>query len=113
MSKRDDRILIADMIEHASDAIEFVGQMSFEEFCQDKKTKAAVIRCIQTVGEAAGRVSEETRARLSEIPWKAIIGMRNILVHRYFNLDEEALWKVVQSDLKDLIATLHKAAKPD
>lgn len=77
-----------------------------------QKTKAAVIRCIQTIGEAAGRVSEKTQTEATKVPWKAIIGMRNILVHRYFNLDEEALWKVVESDLRGLIGDLRKSTKP-
>lgn len=111
MTKRADEILAADMIEHASDAIDFIGSLSFEEFCSDKKTKAAVIRCIQTIGEAASRISETVKQKNSNVPWKAIIGMRNILVHRYFNLDDEALWKVVQQDIPSLIEKLQKIIK--
>ena len=106
MSKRDDKVLLQDMLEHANDAIKFVGAMTLDEFCKDKKTKAAVTRSIRTIGEAASRVSEGTRLTIPAIPWKAMIGMRNILVHRYFDLDDEALWKVVIQDLVDLVPYL-------
>jgi uncharacterized protein with HEPN domain len=61
------------------------------------------------VGEAVGPVSEEKRNQIAIVPWKAIIVMRNILVHRYFNLDEEALWKVVRVDPGQLLEILRRA----
>ena len=111
MTKRDDLNLVADMIDNASDSIAFVDGLTFSEFCLDRKTKAAVLRCIQTIGEAASRVSQNERNAHPEIPWKEIIGMRNILVHRYFNLDDEAIWKVISNDLPVLLRDL-KALRP-
>jgi len=66
----------------------------------------AVVRAIEIVGEAASRVSEETRSSASEIPWRAIIGMRNRIIHAYFDIDKDILWKAAAEEIPALAATL-------
>lgn len=63
---------------------------------------------MQTFGEAATKISETSRSGSTSVPWTAIVGMRNILVHRYFNLDDEAIRKVVQQDLPGLMADVRQ-----
>ena len=58
----------------------------------------AVVRALEVIGEAAGRVSEETRSSTPDIPWRAMIGMRNRLSHGYFDIDTEVVWQTVTSE---------------
>jgi len=70
-----------------------------------------IVRHLQIIGEAANRVTEETRARFSEIPWGKMIGMRHILVHGYFEIDTEIVWTVVEKDLTPLKDQFQSAIK--
>jgi uncharacterized protein with HEPN domain len=69
----------------------------------------ALARLLEIVGEAAGRVSDETRALHSEIPWPQIIGLRNRLIHGYDAVDYDILWQIITDDLPALLAILEKA----
>ncbi len=73
----------------------------------------AVVRAIEIVGEAAVNISEEGRRELPNIPWKSITGMRNRIVHAYFDIDYEIVWETVTLRLPELIAELEKIIPPD
>ena len=64
---------------------------------------------MEIIGEAAKNVSAETRARLPEVPWRAIAGTRDRLVHAYFDVDHDRLWQIVSVDLPALVAQLERA----
>jgi uncharacterized protein with HEPN domain len=84
----------------------FVVGYTPAELAQDRKTLFAVIRCIEIVGEAAAKVSDSTRARAPDIPWGAIVGMRNRLVHAYFDVDTDLVWKTTSTELPALMRKL-------
>jgi uncharacterized protein with HEPN domain len=111
MSMRDDRVSLRDMLNHASEAVELLGDGSRDEFGKNRVMQLAVTRLVEVVGEAASRVSVATRHRYSDIPWPQIIGMRNRLIHGYDVVDWDLLWDTVQSDLPPLIASLRKASE--
>lgn len=67
-----------------------------------------MVHCIQEIGEAVSRVSEETRARAPAIPWTQIVWMRHRLVHAYFAIDGNLVWEVLQRDLGPPVAELEK-----
>ena len=73
----------------------------------------ALVKEIEIVGEAAARVSEATREHLTDIPWDELIGMRNRLVHAYFDVNLDIVWQTVQEDLPKLIALLDLIEPPD
>ncbi|MCC7387839.1 MAG: DUF86 domain-containing protein [Phycisphaerales bacterium] len=75
----------------------------------DDMLRRAVKDCVQEIGEAAARVSDEGRARAPRLPWAKIVGMRHILVHVYHDLDNDAIWRVVADDLPVLTADLEAA----
>jgi uncharacterized protein with HEPN domain len=77
-----------------------------DRFDSDGLLQDAVVRRLEIIGEAAGRVSPETVAAHPGIPWREIIGMRNRIVHEYFRIDLDVVWRVVQEDLQDLIDKL-------
>ena len=76
-----------------------VAGMARDELERDRKTLFAVIRCVEIIGEAAARISEATRTSTPDIPWSAITGMRNRLVHAYFDVDTDVLWNTVTVEL--------------
>ena len=110
MSARDarerDLVKCEDMRLYAERAREFLGQRSLEEFVVDEMAQAAVVHCIEVIGEAARLVSEDTRRRAPEIPWPLIIGMRNVLAHQYGTVDFERVHAVVTEQVPDLLVHL-------
>ncbi len=91
-----------DMREALSSIEEFVGGMTFDEFERDAKTRFAVIRAFEVLGEAAKKVPETVRERYPEIPRKEMTGMRNKLIHEYFAVDTKVLWKTIRTDIPQM-----------
>lgn len=86
--------------------LDFTAGQQFESFLADRKTRNAVERNLEIIGEAAGRASVAFREAHPVIPWKAIIGLRNALIHEYGEIRFEILWSVVQQKLPELIQEL-------
>ena len=103
-----DLVKCEDMRIHTERARQFMGTRSLEEFLSDDMVQAAVIRCVEVVGEAARQVSEDTRRRAPGIPWAEIVGMRNILAHDYGAVDLERVYSVVMEDLLELLKHIIK-----
>jgi uncharacterized protein with HEPN domain len=97
---------IRDMIENAEKALLFVSEMNFEEFSQDEKTIYAVVRAIEVIGESARNVPEDLRNTYSEIPWREITGTRDKLIHEYFGVNLNVVWRTVKEDLPALVTQL-------
>jgi uncharacterized protein with HEPN domain len=79
---------------------------SQETFLSNHQTQDAITYAVLVVGKAAAQVSGERRNEIPGLPWREIVGMRNRLVHRYFDVDLDVLWDVVQSDLPEVIETI-------
>ena len=103
MSKRDPRLYCDDILESGSAILDFIQQMSFEEFCDDRKTYSAVIREFEIIGEAVGKLPQSIRERRSDVEWQDIRDFRNLLIHEYFGVDLEIIWKIIKDDLPVLI----------
>lgn len=84
----------------------FTAGMDQATLRADRRTQAAVLYEIVVVGEAANRLSDDFRARHPEIPWKEIVGMRNILAHQYDKVDADEVWEVVHQDIPELMAMI-------
>ena len=106
-----DRIRVQHILDEAEEASKYIEAISFEEFIKDGKTVRAVIRSIEVIGEAASRISGEFREEHPDIPWQKIIGMRNRLIHVYFDIDLPVLWQTVKENLPSLIEQLHSIQK--
>ncbi len=104
--RQRDLVKCEDMRLHAERAVAFLGRKTRDEFQADDMLQAAVIRCVEVVGEAARQVSQDTRARAPEIPWSQVIGMRNVLAHDYGVVDPERIHAVVTQHLPLLLARL-------
>ena len=111
--RRDDTSYLLDMLVAARDAVVFADGLSFSEFARDQRTQLAILKCVEIVGEAASRVSAETREAHPAIPWREIVGMRNRLAHAYFEIDLRLVWDTVRNDLPPLIVQLEPLVPPE
>jgi len=105
-SRERDLVKCEDMRLYAQRAKEFLGSRSQDEFLADEMVQAAVVRCIEVIGEAARLVSEDTRRRAPETPWPLITGMRHVLAHDYGTVDLERVYRVVTEQLPELLTHL-------
>ena len=101
-----DLVKCEDMRLHSQQAVKFLAGRPLSEFLKDDMAQAAVIRCLEVVGEAARQVSEETRLRAPGIPWKLVTGMRHVLAHDYGNVEPARVHSVVTEHLSALVLHL-------
>jgi uncharacterized protein with HEPN domain len=102
----DDRIRVLHMIEAAESALSFVSGRERADLDRDRMLLFGVVRAIEVVGEAAGKVSEATRTAAPEIPWASIVSMRNRLIHAYFDIDRDIVWKTVTEEMPPVLSSL-------
>lgn len=110
---RDDAAYLLDILIAARDELSFVLGLTWEQFEESRLHQNAVIKTIEIIGEAAGRLSNETKTTHAEIPWAEIIGMRHRLVHGYFEVNVRYVWDTVQRDLQPLIALIEPLVPPE
>ncbi len=96
------------MLASAQQAAGYVQGQTFERFWDDTRTRDAVAMRLTVIGEAAGKVSPETAAKLPQIPFHQISGLRNRIAHHYESVDFREVWKITQQDLKPLVTELEK-----
>src|SRR5690348_6099874 len=101
-----DRLRLQHMRDAARAALAFTEGRTRADLTADLMLQFALVRALEIIGEAAARLTEPTRAAHPEIPWSAVIGMRNRLVHGYFDVDLEIVWRTAAESLPPLIATL-------
>lgn len=99
MPKREDILLIEDMVECCRNIYDYIEDLSFDNFINDRKTVDAVTRNFEILGEAASITSEELRYNNIHIEWKKIKEFRNVLIHEYFGVDYEIMWRIIKLQL--------------
>lgn len=109
----DDRVRLQHIVDALRAAIEFTQGHTRKNLDQDQMLVFALVHAIQIVGEAASKVSEETRALLTGIPWPAIVGMRHRLVHAYFDVDLDILWATAVEAAPTLLAQIETVLVED
>ncbi len=102
MSKRSTAYLLTDMLDAIQAINEFIKGVDYQYFIKDRKTRDAVVRNVQVLGEAANWVSSDYREQHINIEWTKIIRSRHILVHDYFGIDYEIIWQIVTVHLPAL-----------
>ena len=113
---KDDRLYLVHIVECLRKIQSYT--VDGEEFFRgDDKTQDAVVRNFEVIGEAAKRVSPETRAQASEVPWKSLAGFRDVLIHQYEGVDLDQVWNAVDRDLpspatqiEDILRSLEASA---
>jgi uncharacterized protein with HEPN domain len=100
--EKDDLIFIDHIFESIIKIERYVDGLTVHDFVDNDLVKDAVVRNFEIIGEATKHLSPEFRNKYSEIPWKKIGGMRDILIHDYLGIDIYAVWDTIASDLPDL-----------
>ncbi len=106
MSKRQPYLLIEDIIDSGNKILEYTKGITFEEFTKDSKTIDAVIRNFEIIGEAANRLPDSFKEEHTQIDWHRIRGFRNRIVHDYFGIDYEIVWKIKEGFLPQTLSLL-------
>ena len=104
--RAEDRIRLLHMVEASQAALQFMTGRQRGDLQTDQMLLFAVLRAIEVIGEAANKVSEDVRIGNASIPWKAIVGMRNRLIHAYFDVDTEMVWETVQVEIPEIVVKL-------
>jgi uncharacterized protein with HEPN domain len=104
---KDDRLYLHHMLERCHRITRFIGS-GRETFMASEELQDAVIRNLEVIGEAAKRVSAETRGRLASLDWRTICGMRDVLIHDYIGVDLDEVWNVASSRIPELQAVLEQ-----
>ena len=105
---KDDKVRLRHMLDASRKVMEFVQGRTRADLKKDEKLTLALVRLIEVIGEAATQVSKEFQELHQEIPWSLITGMRNRLIHAYFDVDLDRVWDTAKDDLPPLIFELEK-----
>jgi len=103
MSKRrSDANYLQDIWDAIISIEEYLHGYDYDAFVSDKRTRDAVARNLEIIGEAIKKLSPAIRSKYPEVPWRSIAGLRDVLIHDYFGVDYEDIWEIVSTDLKEL-----------
>ena len=102
MSQRSSRIFLEDIIQSADKIRRYTKGLEYDDFVRNEMVTDAVLRNIEIIGEAAGNIPEDIRSLYPHIPWRRIVGLRNIVIHAYFNVDLNIIWQIVTVNLPEI-----------
>ena len=105
---RDYRLYLNDMLVAAEKVLRYTQGVDFAHFLTDEKTFDAVVRNLEILGEAAKHVPAEAQARYPGIEWRNIAGLRDIVAHEYFGIDEDILWDIIEYQVPDLLTQVRQ-----
>ena len=108
---RDYRDFLSEMAEARGSIIRFVGGMTLDEYLADEKTRYAVMRGYEIMGEAVRHLPEDFKTANPDIPWATMAAVRNRIVHGYFGIDDTILFTTIDEELKALLPRLEALAR--
>jgi uncharacterized protein with HEPN domain len=108
---RESDYYLQDILDAMEKAQQFVENLSYEEFTKDDKTVFAVVRALEIIGEATKNIPDNNRKNNPYVPWKDMVGMRDILIHAYFGVDMETVWLTVTKRITEIKPLIQKMLK--
>lgn len=109
--KRNINLFFEDILEAINSIKEYTQNMDYGEFIKDKRTRDAVVRNLEIIGEATKNIPDEIKEKYPEINWKAISGMRDKLIHEYFGVSNLIVWETLTNDLPLFESQIEKIVK--
>ncbi len=105
---KDDEVRLRHILDAAREAVGFIEGKDRENLETDRKLNLSLVRLLEIIGEAAKGIRNDFRREHPELAWKSMIGMRDRLIHGYFDINLEIIWKTVKNDLPPLIDKIEK-----
>ena len=99
---------LEDIIEAMNNAMKFVEDLEFDDFVKDSRTNYAAVRALEIVGEAAKKIPDRVKASYPDIPWRDMAGMRDKLIHEYFGVNLDAVWRAATKELPRIKPLIEK-----
>lgn len=109
--KRELGLFIEDILGSIKLIEEYIGSSSKESFGNNQKLKDSITRRLEIIGEAVKNIPNDFKEKYPEIPWKKISGLRDIIIHTYFDIDLDITWEIIKKDLPDLKGKILKIKK--
>ena len=103
-----DHARLKHMLDSTEAILSFIKGKRRASLDRDRLLLSAVLRELEIIGEAAGRISEKTKKKFPNLPWKELIGMRNRLIHAYFDVDHDIVWKTIREYLPSFLKQLQE-----
>lgn len=110
-SKRDELIYLQDIVESIIKISVYTSGFDKQAFLENEEKQDAVIRRLEIIGEAAKKISPETRSKYPNLPWKEMAGMRDVLIHEYFGVSPTIVWNVINNELSHLKVEIERIIK--
>ena len=105
---REWRFYVQDMIDFCERVLSYTYRMEQTTFVNNTLVYDATLRNLELIGEAAAQIPDTVREAHLKIPWRAIIGTRNRIIHAYIGIDDDIIWSIVQDDIPAMLPDLHK-----
>lgn len=101
-------------LKHILEEIEYLqkksSQLTFEEFINDEDLKRSFVRSLEVIGEATKNLSQDFRNKHTQVRWKDIAGLRDILIHHYFGVDYKSVWDIIKNKIPELKRQIQEIA---
>ena len=108
MKKRTYKLYVNDILESIKKIENYIANLSYEDFVQDDLVRDAVLRNLEVIGEATKNIPDNIREKYPLIPWRRIIGLRNIVIHEYFGVDFENIWRIITKNIPEVKPSIEK-----
>ena len=108
MPKREARLYLEDIVSSISKIQDYIKDLSFQDFINDQMLLDAVVRNLEIIGEAARNIPPDISSKHTDVEWGKMVSKRNKVMHEYFGVDEEILWKTISDDLPSLKSKIEK-----
>jgi len=109
--KRELGLFIEDISESIRLIEKYIGNLSKENLDNNQELKDSIVRRLEIIGEAVKNIPDDFKEKYYEVPWKKIAGLRDIIIHAYFNIDLDIMWDIIKKDLPDLKKKIQKIKK--